>query len=141
MSEPSMEIIPATDYGDPKNRIHPINKVLQESKSKNMTVLEILAKDSGCKINKKYSFIEDVAGRVILPSQLFESYGLLNGNVRCTICKDVFDWNTIMIHLEDDFRNGHKMNTSSVIRLFASEFYNYEYRNGKFQYKGEDIAA
>ncbi|MCH8915632.1 MAG: hypothetical protein IIA82_07310 [Thaumarchaeota archaeon] len=66
MSEPSMEIVPSMDYGDPKNRIHPINKVLQQSKSKNMTVLEILAKDSGCKINKKYSFIEDVAGRTIL---------------------------------------------------------------------------
>jgi len=134
-----MEIVPATDYGDPKNRIHPINRVLQAYRGKKLSVLEILAKESGCTIVPKHNFIIDCAGRLILPGQLFEANGLVNSTVRCVICKNVFDFNTILAHLENDFRDGHELSTQEVIKLFAREFYNWEYRDSRFSYRGEDI--
>ncbi len=136
-------IVEATDYGDTEKTIHPINKVLQAYKGKKLSVFEILAKDSGCHIIPKYNFIINSAGRMILPGQIFESYGIMNGNVRCTICTDVFDWNNILVHLQDDFQKGHHLSTEKTIKLFAREFYAWETKRtlGKpgYTYRGSDI--
>jgi len=133
-----VEIIDSVNNGAP---IHPINKVLQANKDKNLSVLQILAKDSGCTIDTKYNFIIDCAGRLILPGQLMEAYGIMNSPVRCVICQDSLEWNTILAHLQDDFQNGHNLNTEKTIKIFSKEFWNWEYSDSRFTYRGEGIEA
>ena len=57
----SITIVNGTQHGDTKNTIHPINKVLQASKEKNKTVLEILVKDNNCKIIQPQNWIIELA--------------------------------------------------------------------------------
>ena len=141
MSE-NVTISPSVDMGDPKNKIHFINRFLSKHTKSKLSVLEIMARDNGCKIIPKHNFIIDCAGRMILPGQLFESYNILNTDgLRCVICKNVLDWNTILAHLQGNFQHGHNLSTHDTIKLFGREFYSWDYRNSKFSYRGEDIEA
>jgi len=134
-------VVPSEDYGDPKKQIHMINRFLSKHTKSKLSVLEIIAKDNGCTIVKDHKFIIDCAGRMILPGQLMEAYGLVNtGGVRCVICKDILDWNTMLAHLQDGFgEHGHKLTTKDTIKLFARNFYDWSWHNSTFTYRGENI--
>ena len=133
MSSEYATVVEARDYGDPEKTTHPVNRVLKKSKAKNKTVLEILVNDTGCKFIPNHNFILDNGGRLILPSQIMEVYGLLPGVLRCPECADVYDWNTILAHLQGDFQKGHKLNTEKTIKLFQDEFWNWRWFNGRFE--------
>ena len=82
----SITIVNGTQYGDAKKTIHPINKVLQESKTKNKSVLEILVKANHCKIIQPQNWIINPAGSLIHPGQLFMAYDMTpHGNIKCVI--------------------------------------------------------
>jgi len=142
VEESFVEEIPSQYYGDPKKQIHFINRFLSKHAKSKQSVLELMSKDNGCKIIKPQNWIMNPAGSLIHPGQLFEAYNVSNSSgVRCVICKDVLDWNTILEHLQGSYNKGHKLSTEKTIKLFAREFYNWNYRDSKFTYRGEDIKA
>jgi len=132
MSEYVTEVA-AQEYGDGTKRIHLINSTLTKSKAKNKTVLEILVKGAGYEYNSKQNWIIDHRGEIILPSELIDRYGLLGNSTRCPTCTVPRSWDTIFAHLQSDYENGHNLSTDKTIKLFSDEFWNWTYRDGKFE--------
>ena len=140
MSESFTEIVPSMNMGDPEKQIHFINRFLAKHIKSKLSVLEIMIKDNGCKLVKPQNWIFSPSGSMIHPGQLFEAYNMLNqGHLRCVMCNEVFDLNTILEHLQGTYEKGHKLSTEKTIKLFAREFYNWDFRNNIWTYKGEDI--
>ena len=132
-------VIPAHDIGG-KPQMNPIAKILQRNKKSTHTPLEILAKDCNCSVNKKHGYIKNnITGLFITPKMLFEYQGLAShGNVRCPLsnCLEPMSWDLLLYHFED-----HKLSLDKVSKLFAREFYRWEYQDSKFRYLGERIEA
>jgi len=124
--------VPAQEYGDGTKRIHLIIHTLNKSKAKNKTVLEILIKGANYEYISKQNWIIDHRGDIILPSELIERYGLFNAPIRCPICMDVYNWDTIFAHLQSNFQKGHNLSTDKTIKYFEDEFWNWTLHNGKF---------
>ena len=141
MSNASMEIIPSMDMGNPENQIHFINRFLAKHTKSNLSVLEIMIKDNGCKLVKPQNWIFSPSGSMIHPGQLFEAYNMLNqGYLRCCICNEVFDLNTILEHLQGTYQKGHSLTTEATIKLFGREFYSWNFHNNIWTHKGEDVS-
>ena len=140
MSESSMEIVPSMDMGDSANKIHFINRFLSKHTKSKQSIIELMAKDNGCKIIQPQNWIMSPSGSLIHPGQLFEAYNMSpQGHLRCVLCNEVFDLNTILEHMQGTYEKGHKLSTEKTIKLFAREFYNWDFRNNIWTYKGEDI--
>lgn len=142
--ESFVEEIPAAYYGDPKNQIHYINRFLSKHTKSKLSVLELMVKDNGCKIIKPQNWIVNPAGELVHPGQLFLAYNMVpQGNLRCVICNNIFNFNTILEHLQGTYENGHKLSTAQTIDLFSREFYDWNVKNSYeksgFEYKGSDI--
>jgi len=140
MSSEFVEVIEAQYYGDPNNQVHQINKFLSKHIKSKKSVLELMADDNGCKIIPKFNFIISPAGTMIFPGQLFEAYNMINtGGIRCSICKEILNLNTILAHLQGNYQKGHNLSTEKTIKLFGREFYNWEFSNGVFRYGGTKV--
>ena len=140
MSEPSMEVIPPMNMGNPENQIHYINRFLSKHTKSKLSVLELMIKDNGCKLIKPQNWILNPAGSMVHPGQLFEAYNMVpQGNIRCVLCSEVFDFNTILEHLQGTYEKGHKLSTEKTIKLYAREYYNWSWYDNRYTYNGEDV--
>lgn len=132
--------MPARDYGKASKTIDPIVKALQANPK--LSTIEKLVRSAGCKLVKPYGFILENSGKVVTISQVINYYGInTTGAVRCPICKDVFTWDVILYHLEQNYNSGHKLKPAQVTDLFKRRWYNWEYTNGSFRYLGEKIVV
>ncbi len=124
--------VPAQNIGGEK-RTHLIIHTLNKSKAKNKTVLEILVKGAGYEYISKQNWIIDHRGDIILPHQLIDRYGLLGNSLRCPICMEPKSWDVIFEHLQSNYEHGHNLSTDKTIKFFSDEFWNWTYRDGKFE--------
>ena len=132
--------VPAGIIGGAKPRMDPVAKILQRYKKSTNTPLECLAESNNCSINKEHGYILDNStGLVIKPSQLFQCLNLeTNSSVRCPLpdCLEPTSWDLILWHFED-----HGLSFDEVSKLFARDFYSWDYQDSKFRYQGEEIAV
>ena len=137
-----MEISPSINMGNPADQIHFINRFLSKHTKSKLSVLEIMIKDNGCKLIKPQNWILNPGGSMIHPGQLFEAYNMLNqGHMTCVLCNEVFTPDTILEHLQGTYEKGHKLSTEKTIKLFAREFYNWDFQDNTWTYLGENIKA
>jgi len=125
-----VETVEAT--GQESKQLNPIAAVL---KGKKGSALEHLVKSCNCTINKQRGYITDVAGNVILISQLFEWHGInTTGPVRCPKCFEPVSWNLLLYHFDD-----HNMKIDKIYDVFKRNFYQWSFYDMKFTYLGSDI--
>ena len=135
------EIVQSMSMGNPADQIHFINRFLSKHTKSKLSVLEIMIKDNGCKLIKPQNWIFSPNGSMIHPGKLFEAYYMINqGNLRCVICNEIFNLNTILEHLQGTYEKGHKLSTEKTISLFKREFYSWEFRNNQWSYRGDPIS-
>ena len=135
------EIVQSMSMGNPADQIHFINRFLSKHTKSKLSVLEIMIKDNGCKLIKPQNWIFSPSGSMIHPGQLFEAYNMLNqGHLRCVICNEIFSLDTILEHLQGTYEKGHKLSTEKTIKLFAREFYNWDFHNNTWTHNAEDVS-
>jgi len=138
--EPSefVTIVPAKIIGSQKVVQHPIGQIFQKNKDSKLSPLSILAKSCNCSINKKHGYIMDLSsGNVIKPSQLFSYFGVNTVSaVRCPFpkCNEPISWDLLLWHFED-----HKLSLKKLASLFSRYFYDWEFHDSDFWFKGEKI--
>lgn len=125
------EIIDEQEYGKHKTPL--LVQTLTQSKTKNKTVLEILIKGAGYEYISKQNWIIDHRGDIILPGELIDRYGLMDNSTRCPTCMVPKSWDTIFAHLQSNYEHGHNLSTKETIKYFSDEFWNWTYRDGKFE--------
>jgi len=126
----AVTIVPATHQVRKQN--NPIAAALRGKKG---SALEHLVKACNCTLNKKHGYITDVAGNVIKISQLFEYNGIITtGNFRCPKCSESVSYDLLFYHFDD-----HKIGIEKICDLFERNFYQWEFYDMKFSYRGEDI--
>ena len=122
--------IPAKNYNTPK--LHPLVDALTKSKSKTKTVLQILIDKAGCRYNSDSNLIFENSGKAVLPRQILEYFGLNTiSSQRCPVCTEITDWDSMLFHLQGS--KGHKLSTAKTIDLFSQEFWNWGWRDGRFE--------
>jgi len=95
-------------------------KVLTKHKdTKRLSVFEILCVNAGMKLEKEFYLILDKAGRSINPSQILEYYGFDSRQaVKCPLCEHTLRPEELFVHLNQDYKKGHKLSISKIIPLF-----------------------
>ncbi len=106
------------DYAD-KRPI--IIKILADEIRSKKPVLEILCKDSGFAYDPKMHLLFDKGARVKTIGEMLESeYGIRRGSIKCTVCNRTIETDILFYHLQDGYKDGHKLDIQKVIDVLFS---------------------
>ena len=103
----------------------PLIEMLLLNKHLKKSVLEVLTTACRFEYDKERNFIFDQKGSMVLPVSCFEYYHAGDhGSIKCPKCKESFEWNTILFHLESDYpeNKGHKLSYLQTTKALESIF-------------------
>jgi len=122
---------------------HPINVFLAKHKNSKLTVLEILCKENGITIDKKFGYLIDNTDHHQNPSVLLKIYNLIMaGPEICKICLKPIQADSYFAHMQEGYLEGHHISTKKFIEHLSQEPFNWTYRANitpPFSYLGSPI--